>query len=256
MEYYIKISESEKEDEDVSQELFVLNVSEEHKFYQTVKNANKLLKEHSKVILIGEGKVANKAIAIADTIKRQSKRVTENIEVCSTNYKDVWIPKSKELGLENLEVTRAVPTTKILLVYNLSEEKPQCKSEIRSRGAGQGKEKEGTHRYHNKGKKDYKKIPKKLHDPTFMKDKAIADQTNGFKNEQNSKREVSNKVDSYSRGKQNGNVKKTTESISEHYTNIQQSNKRKKRHQTSKNAHQEREQNTSSHPNESSFKAE
>jgi len=259
----MKISENEKENNNATEELFTLNVSEEHKFYQTVKNANRLLKEHSKVILIGEGIVANKAIAIADTIKRQSKKLTENIEVCSTNYKDVWIPKSKELGLENLEITRAVPTTKILLVYNLSEEKTHDKTEIKDKSEHQGKANKGAHRYYCKEKREYQqqKNHNRSQNQTRNEDKTILDKKNHLKADSKPKGKLLdskqagslNRVDQSEEchGKKSSNSKRFSGKFK---SCSQQPNNKKHHHQPSKSYDQE--QHTTSHVNETGIHEE
>eukprot|EP00111_Clytia_hemisphaerica_P016919 TCONS_00050169-protein len=122
MENYTKIKDGKDEQVGpVQQEPFVLIVTTDNKFYQAVRNVGKILKEHGKAIVIGEGLYAQKAIAVADKIK-ETWYVSETIDIFDTDYKDIWIPKTDELGLENLEVTRSVPTTKITLVQT---EKPK-----------------------------------------------------------------------------------------------------------------------------------
>ena len=122
MEHYIKIKEECLEPLNGSTSLVdtkvnqTINVTGDSKFYQVVRNACKCLKDNTQVILLGEGSVAQKVVSISEKIKETcSFNVTECIEILDTEYKDIWVPKIDSMGLGNLEVTRAVPTTKILL---------------------------------------------------------------------------------------------------------------------------------------------
>lgn len=141
MENYIKIKEECVEPLDGSRSPVQTKVNQricvtgDSKFYQVVRNACKCLKDHTQVILLGEGSIAQKVISISEKIKETcSFNVTDCIEIFDTEYKDLWVPKIDNMGLGNLEVTRAVPTTKILLKYEEGESANSCnKKPIRHR---------------------------------------------------------------------------------------------------------------------------
>ena len=123
MEHYIKIKEECVEPFNGNTSLVeAISVTGDSKFYQVVRTACKCLKNNMQVLLLGEGSSAQKVISISEKIKETcSLNITECIEIFETEYKDLWVPNIDNMGLGNLEVTRAVPTTKILLKQEESE---------------------------------------------------------------------------------------------------------------------------------------
>ena len=128
MEHYYKINEecvepingsNNQRETELNQ---VISVTGDSKFYQVVRNACKCLKHNTQIVLVGEGAVSQKVVSIAEKVKETcSFNVSERIDIYDTDYKDLWVPKIDNMGLGNLEVTRAVPTTKILLKQEVDE---------------------------------------------------------------------------------------------------------------------------------------
>lgn len=94
---------------------FQLEVDSKRKFYQIFRMALKLLKEHGKVVFLGEASEVQRCISLAEKVKSMQRDISEEINISHVPYKDLWIPKSSDLGLENLEVTRHVPNISISL---------------------------------------------------------------------------------------------------------------------------------------------
>lgn len=123
MEHYIKVEKSKPECSRKELQPFEVEVKSELKFFQLLRTALKLLKEHGKVVFIGEASEVQRSVNLAEKLKSMHKDVSEHIDISHVQHKDLWIPKSPELGLENLEVTRHVPTISISITRVKKEHK-------------------------------------------------------------------------------------------------------------------------------------
>ena len=73
------------------------------------------LKKYDSVTLKGMGRAINKAVSIAEIIKRRVAGLYQTTEINSTNIVDEWEPKDKESKLENIKTNRTVSSIVIVL---------------------------------------------------------------------------------------------------------------------------------------------
>lgn len=145
MEHYIKVEKGCLVNSQIDGKVYVINVTDDSKFYQEVRNVCKCLKQKNEVFLVGEGSVSHKVVAIAEKVKETLLDVCETIDIYDTEYKDFWIPKNDNLGLGKLEVIRAVPTTKILLKQEINKSQElKNSSKLSQKMKNQPKTKRGT----------------------------------------------------------------------------------------------------------------
>lgn len=87
--------------------------------------ANSLLteKRHSSVILRGMGKAINKAVAIAEIVKRRIAGLHQNIVISSLDITDIWEPKEGTQGLDRIETVRQAS----VIIITLSKDAPTAK---------------------------------------------------------------------------------------------------------------------------------
>ncbi|XP_057301837.1 uncharacterized protein LOC130636209 [Hydractinia symbiolongicarpus] len=114
MENYICSHNDEEQRKVATMHNFELTVDSSKNFYQTLREASKILKEQKKVCLSGVGCDVTRTINVAEDLKSQFSLYQHNV-AHFVEYTDKWIPKIKESGMDSLEVTRHVPAIKVLL---------------------------------------------------------------------------------------------------------------------------------------------
>ena len=101
-----------------SREPWDIYVSQGCKFRQVISHCLKMLedkKDSNKIVLTGVGAQINKAISIAEIVKRKHKTLHQSIDISYTTVEDQWAPKDPSKGLDGLKVTRHLPTISIKL---------------------------------------------------------------------------------------------------------------------------------------------
>ncbi|KAL7751329.1 hypothetical protein RI367_003189 [Sorochytrium milnesiophthora] len=72
--------------------------------------------EDASVVVYGKGAAINKAVSVAEIVKRNMKYVLHQYNtVGSIDEKDIWDPVATEQDLDRLEFTRHLPYIKIVL---------------------------------------------------------------------------------------------------------------------------------------------
>ena len=125
MECYEKVVSAKQESR--SKQPWQVFISQGCKMRSVIPYCLKMLVNHQKVELVGLGSQINKAISIAEILKRKDSDLTQTTGISYTEFEDNWEPKDKSKGLDALCVTRNVPTIKIQLLKEnsiSSEEKP------------------------------------------------------------------------------------------------------------------------------------
>ena len=115
MEYYEQCHQTNQNGEQLKEEPFVFHITNTSKFTQNFRAALKILKEHGKIHLVGVGPCVTQAVNIVEDLKSKFRNISQSNQVFYTQVKEVWIPKSEEVQLDSLEVTRNIPCLKIIL---------------------------------------------------------------------------------------------------------------------------------------------
>ena len=98
-----------------AQEIFELEITHVIKFNPAFRTAMKIFKENQKVHLIGIGSCVTKTVNIAEDLKSRYPNIYQKNKMFYTEVKEVWVPKSEEIQLDSLEVTRNIPSVRIML---------------------------------------------------------------------------------------------------------------------------------------------
>jgi len=120
-EYEKKIAKGKEHKPKEPWEIFV---SQGCKMRNVIPYCLKILSVHQKIVLCGTGSQLNKTISITEIVKRKYKSIIQETALTYTEFQDQWEPKDKTKGLDNLSVTRHVPTITITLSLNCDEKAP------------------------------------------------------------------------------------------------------------------------------------
>ena len=120
-EYEKKIT---KRKEHKPKEPWVIFVSQGCKMRNVIPYCLKMLSVHQKIVLCGTGSQLSKAISITEIVKRKYKGIVQETVLTYTEFQDQWEPKNKTKGLDNLSVTRHIPTITITLSLDGDEKAP------------------------------------------------------------------------------------------------------------------------------------
>lgn len=128
MENYIQIDDVD-EKTCANLQPYELEILPKSRFSQDVKVASKILKTEGKVVIIGKSSAITRAVNIAEELKAKYKKIYQKNQCSTFDIKDVWVPKSDNMGLESLEVIRHIPLMSITLSNEYLENSISAKEE-------------------------------------------------------------------------------------------------------------------------------
>ena len=114
MENYIQVHDVD-ETPRANLQPYELEILPKSRFSQDLKLAIKILKTEGKIVIIGKGSTITRAVNIAEELKAKYKKIYQRNQCSIFDIKDVWVPKSDNMGLESLEVIRHKPLMSITL---------------------------------------------------------------------------------------------------------------------------------------------
>lgn len=128
MENYIQVDDVD-EKPSVNLQPHELEILPKSRFSQDVKVATRILKTEGKIVIIGKGSTITRAVNIAEELKAKYKKIYQKNQCSTFDIKDVWVPKSEDMGLESLEVIRHIPLMSITLSNEYLENSVSVKEE-------------------------------------------------------------------------------------------------------------------------------
>ena len=114
MENYIQLEETEDKKINIV-EPFEIEVTKKLKFNHLLRTCVKILERNHVIHIIAIGPLITKAVNLAEDMKSKFHNISQKNELFYTEYTDIWVPRFEQQGLDSLEVTRSVPSMKIIL---------------------------------------------------------------------------------------------------------------------------------------------